>query len=117
MLAPLMGHVHQTPPAFSALKTGGRRAYDLARMGRPVDLAPRTVQISRLSVLHYDWPLLELELECGSGTYIRSLARDIGDGLGCGGFVQTLVRTRIGPFTLEVRWAASRFRLSRSPSI
>jgi tRNA pseudouridine55 synthase len=100
-LLSLVGEVSQTPPAYSALKTGGRRAYELARMGHAVDLAARTVRIDRISVLRYSWPLLDLEIECGSGTYVRSIARDIGDCLKCGGLLNYLVRTRIGPFGLE----------------
>jgi tRNA pseudouridine55 synthase len=100
-VAPLVGEVDQWPPEFSALKVGGRRAYDLARAGRPVDLAPRRVRIDQIDVVRYEWPHLELEIDCGSGTYIRSIARDVGEGLGCGGLVDVLVRTRIGPFTLD----------------
>jgi tRNA pseudouridine55 synthase len=100
-VAPLVGEVDQVPPDFSALKVGGRRAYDLARAGRPVDLAPRRVRIDRIAVVRYEWPRLELEVDCGSGTYIRSIARDIGEALGCGGLVEVLLRTRIGPFTLD----------------
>jgi tRNA pseudouridine55 synthase len=99
--APWIGEVEQAPPEFSALKVQGRRAYDLARAGRPVDLAPRRVRIDRIAVAHYDWPHLELEIDCGSGTYIRSIARDLGEALGCGGLVETLTRTRIGPFQIE----------------
>ncbi len=100
-VAPMLGEVDQVPPDYSALKIGGRRAYDLAREGRSVDLAPRRVRIDRIEVLRYDWPRLELEIDCGSGTYIRSIARDVGEALGCGGLVEVLVRTRIGPFTLD----------------
>ncbi len=96
-----IGEIEQTPPDYSALKVQGRRAYDLARAGQPVDLAPRRVRIDRITVVRYDWPYLELEIDCGSGTYIRSLARDIGEALGCGGLVETLIRTRIGSFTLD----------------
>jgi tRNA pseudouridine55 synthase len=99
-LQPLTGEVDQRPPAYSALKIQGRRAYDLARAGRALELAPRRVRIDRIDVLQYDWPSLELEIDCGGGTYVRSIARDVGETLGCGGFVQTLVRTRTGPFTL-----------------
>ena len=98
---PWMGEVEQIPPQFSALKVQGQRAYDLARAGRPVELAPRPVRIDRIAVVHYDWPRLELEIDCGSGTYIRSIARDLGESLGCGGLVEILIRTRIGPFTIE----------------
>jgi tRNA pseudouridine55 synthase len=100
-LSPLLGQVIQKPPDYSALKVKGRRAYDLARSGRPVELAPRPVRIDRIAVLRYDWPRLDLEIDCGSGTYIRSLARDLGERLGCGGLVETLVRTRIGSFSID----------------
>jgi tRNA pseudouridine55 synthase len=100
-VSPLVGEVVQRPPEYSALKIGGRRAYDLARAGRPVEPAPRRVRIDRIDVLHYEWPRLELEVDCGGGTYIRSIARDIGEALGCGGLVETLVRTRIGSFAID----------------
>jgi tRNA pseudouridine55 synthase len=96
-----VGTILQQPPAYSALKVGGRRAYDLARAGKAVELAPRPVTIDRIDVLGYDWPRLELEVACEGGTYIRSIARDVGEALGCGGLVEVLVRTRIGPFTVE----------------
>jgi len=96
-----LGEVIQRPPDYSALKIKGRRAYDMARAGQVVDLAPRPVRIDRIALLRYEWPHLELEIDCGSGTYIRSIARDVGEALACGGFVETLVRTRIGPFALE----------------
>lgn len=100
-LAAQVGTIDQQPPAFSALKVGGRRAYDLARAGRAVALAPRPVTIDRIDLLAYAWPRLELEIACGSGTYIRSIARDVGEALGCGGLVEVLTRTRIGGFTIE----------------
>ena len=100
-LAAQVGTIAQIPPQYSALKVHGRRAYDLARAGHAVDLAPRHVIISRIDVLAYAWPRLDLEIDCGSGTYIRSIARDVGEALGCGGLVEVLTRTRIGPFTLD----------------
>ena len=120
-LAPLVGEVDQVPPAYSALKLGGRRAYDLARGGQVVELVARRVRIDRIEVTRYEWPRLELAIDCGSGTYIRSIARDVGEALGCGGLVEVLVRTRIGPFRLEeaVTWdgltAESVHGLLRSP--
>jgi len=96
-----IGEVEQKPPAYSALRVGGRRAYDLARAGRAVDLAPRRVRIDRIAVTDYHWPRLELEIDCGGGTYIRSIARDLGEALGCGGLVEVLVRARIGRFSIE----------------
>jgi tRNA pseudouridine55 synthase len=100
-LSGFIGVIEQSPPAFSAAKVAGRRAYDLARRGKDADLHPRRVHIDRIDVLAYDYPRLELEVRCGKGTYIRSLARDVGDHLGCGGLIQTLRRTRVGPFTEE----------------
>jgi tRNA pseudouridine55 synthase len=112
-----VGTIAQTPPAYSAARLSGRRAYDLARAGREVALQPRPVQIYRIEVLEYDYPRLQLEVDCGKGTYIRSLARDLGERLGCGALVETLRRTRIGPFTaadalsLDTEPATARGRL------
>jgi tRNA pseudouridine55 synthase len=96
-----VGEIEQVPPAFSAAKVTGRRAYDMARAGEEVQLAPRTVRIFAFEVLRYEFPLLDAEVRCGKGTYIRSLARDLGERLGCGGLVEVLRRTRIGPFRAE----------------
>jgi tRNA pseudouridine55 synthase len=96
-----VGAILQRPPDFSALKVQGERAYDLARKGQTVALAPRLVQIDRIDLIDYQWPRLELEIVCGGGTYIRAIARDLGEALGCGGLVEVLTRTRIGRFTLE----------------
>src|SRR5947209_5602070 len=100
-LAGFVGDIEQTPPAYSAAKVAGRRAYALARQGHEVDLSPRRVHIYGIDVLTYDYPHLELEVRCGKGTYIRSLARDLGERLGCGGLVAMLRRTRVGPFAAE----------------
>src|SRR5204863_3609298 len=89
------------PPAYSAAKVTGRRAYTLARRGEEVALARRRVRIDAIVVLAYAYPCLELEVRCGKGTYIRALARDLGERLGCGAFVETLRRTRVGSFTGE----------------
>lgn len=95
------GEVSQLPPATSALKVGGRRAYQLARAGQEPQLAPRPVRIYRNQIVRYEWPLLEIITECGRGTYIRSLARDLGAELGVGGCLTALERTRIGPFRIQ----------------
>lgn len=100
-LAGFIGTIEQTPPAVSALKVGGRRAHDLVRRGQDVALAPRTVRIDAIRVVRYEWPFLDVEVDCGKGTYIRSIARDLGAALGCGALVETLRRTRVGPFTVE----------------
>jgi tRNA pseudouridine55 synthase len=100
-LAGFVGTIEQVPPAYSAAKVTGQRAYDLARRGEEVSLRPRPVQIYRIDLVDYEWPHLALEVHCGKGTYIRSLARDLGERLGCGGYIQSLRRTRVGPFTAE----------------
>jgi tRNA pseudouridine55 synthase len=94
----LIGEIVQRPPAFSALKVGGRRAYDLARGGQVVELQPRTVKVYAIEMLEYAWPLVRLKVDCGRGTYIRAIARDLGEKLGVGGFLTQLRRTRVGPF-------------------
>jgi tRNA pseudouridine55 synthase len=94
-----VGNIAQVPPDFSAAKVTGRRAYDLARRGEDVVLDARTVEVHAIELLHYKYPHLSLQVRCGKGTYIRSLARDLGRLLGCGAHVDTLRRTRIGPFT------------------
>jgi tRNA pseudouridine55 synthase len=99
--AGLVGTIEQVPPAFSAAKVSGQRAYAKARRGEEVELQPRPVHVYGIDVLAYDYPRLELEVRCGKGTYIRSLARDLGRQLGCGAYVETLRRTRVGPFRAE----------------
>ena len=97
-LSGFLGMIEQTPPAYSAAHIGGRRAYRLARQGRPELPAPRTVRVDRIDILRFDSPILEIEIECGKGTYIRSLARDLGEKLGTGAYVASLRRLRVGPF-------------------
>jgi len=96
-----IGDVEQTPPAYSAARVEGQRAYDRARRGDEVTLAPRRVRIDRIDLLSYVWPDLTLDVQCGKGTYIRSIARDLGSALGVGGYVAELRRLRIGVFTLD----------------
>ncbi len=92
------GLVSQKPPAFSAIKVSGERAYDLARDGEAVDLPPREVQIDRLELLSATGDGAEFEMGCGKGTYVRALARDLGERLGTLGYVSDLRRTRVGSF-------------------
>lgn len=94
------GTIDQIPPAFSALKVAGQRAYAMARRGEEVQLAARKIVIHELRVLDYDYPLLRLELVCSSGTYVRSLGRDLARSLGTAAVMSGLVRTAIGPFQL-----------------
>jgi tRNA pseudouridine55 synthase len=99
LLPRFTGTIEQVPPRFSAVKVGGERAYDLARDGEMVDLAPRSVAIHRLDLVEMPDPdHAVLETECGKGTYVRSLARDIGRALGAFGHVSALRRSRVGPF-------------------
>jgi tRNA pseudouridine55 synthase len=100
-IAAQVGEIAQIPPQFSALKSGGKRAYELARAGKVAQLAPRLVRIDHIKLKDFKWPFLALDVTCGGGTYIRSIARDVGSALACGGLVESLVRTRIGPFDLE----------------
>ncbi len=87
------------PPRYSAIKIDGERAYDLARGGEAVELQPRIVEIHTLTLLSFDGQSAVLEAECGKGTYVRAIARDLGRALGCFGYVTALRRTRVGPFT------------------
>lgn len=99
-LQTFVGAIEQVPPQFSAVKVDGRRAYAKARRGEAMQLRAKTVQVHRIDILHYEWPRLALSIECGSGTYIRSIARDLGEALGCGGLMSALQRTRIGQFDI-----------------
>ncbi|MBI1324561.1 tRNA pseudouridine(55) synthase TruB [bacterium] len=90
----------QVPPAVSAIHVDGKRAYDLARSGAEFELKARPVRIDRIVVTDYRWPWLEITVDCGAGTYIRSIARDAGAALGCGGLIERLRRTRIGDFSV-----------------
>jgi tRNA pseudouridine55 synthase len=136
-----VGTIQQVPPAHSAAKMGGKRAYDLARRGKLVDagpptavggqssvrgagepdegaveqtdatpsLSPKLVRIDAITVLKYEWPMLELDIDCGRGTYVRSLVRDLAHALGTGGVLTGLVRTRSGSFCVEQAQPASVF--------
>lgn len=97
-LVEFRGSIQQVPPAYSAVRVEGRRAYKLARRGEEVQLQAKAVEVHRLEVVRFKPPELTLDIECGSGTYIRSLGRDLGERLGCGAVMSDLVRTRIGQF-------------------
>jgi tRNA pseudouridine55 synthase len=101
LLARFTGTIEQIPPRFSAIKIKGERAYDLARDGEMPELVARTVQIDRLAVVAHHADRSILEADCGKGTYVRALARDLGRALGCLGHVAALRRTRVGPFAEE----------------
>jgi tRNA pseudouridine55 synthase len=100
-LSSFRGLIEQTPPMFSALKRGGRPLYELARAGIEVERKGRPVHIYRLELRYWRPPLATVEVECGSGTYIRSLAHDLGQSLGCGAHLKSLVRLKYGYFGIE----------------
>ncbi|MBT3315481.1 MAG: tRNA pseudouridine(55) synthase TruB [Anaerolineae bacterium] len=95
------GEVEQTPPAYSAVKVNGRKAYDMARKGEEVELEPRMIQVHHLEVLEWATPEVVVDVHCSSGTYIRSLANDLGEVLGCGAYLVGLRRTKNGRFSLR----------------
>ncbi|MCA9176918.1 MAG: tRNA pseudouridine(55) synthase TruB [Planctomycetales bacterium] len=106
-IAPMIGQVAQRPPAYSALRVQGKRAYDLARAGQHVELAPREVRIDRVAIADYRPPELTLEIDCGSGVYVRSIGRDLGEATGCGAVMSALTRTAVGVFHQETAVPAS----------
>ncbi|MFQ5921962.1 MAG: tRNA pseudouridine(55) synthase TruB [Anaerolineales bacterium] len=95
------GEIQQVPPSYSAIKLQGKKAYELAREGRPVELDPRNVTVYELTKLEYEPPELSVRVECSAGTYIRSLAHDLGEVLSTGAHLSALRRLRAGPFGLE----------------
>ena len=96
--ARFVGEIKQVPPAYSALKVGGRRAYTLARPGAPVEMAPRSVRVHAIDVLEVAWPEVRLRVVCGAGFYVRALARDLGRAVGLPAHLAALRRTHVGPF-------------------
>lgn len=100
VLVRFTGEIRQRPPIFSAIKVGGQRAYKLARGGREVEIPERTVVIHSLELLEYNYPSLKIRTHVGSGTYIRSLAVDIGEALGAGAYCKVLRRTRIADWSV-----------------
>lgn len=95
------GEILQTPPAHSAIKVEGKRVYELARQGKEVRLEPRKVFIKEFEIIKIALPVVHFRVVCSTGTYIRSLANDLGAVLGCGAYLSSLCRTRIGGFLLQ----------------
>lgn len=109
-LAKQTGLIEQVPPNFSAVHVDGQRAYKAARQGEAVELKARRVRIDSIDRLSYDWPRLALRITCGKGTYIRSIARDLGKRLGTGGYLTALRRTRVGGYTIDQAFTLDRFQ-------
>ena len=101
VLTQFVGEIHQRPPVFSAIKIDGQRAYKLARNGQEIEMPERTVMIYSLELLEYSYPEVKIRVHVSSGTYIRSLAVDIGKALGTGAYCRELRRTRISKWTVE----------------
>lgn len=95
------GEIEQVPPVFSAVKVKGKRAFDYARKGEDVKLQAKKIVIKRIVVENFNFPFVQIKVSCSKGTYIRSLARDIGVALGCGAYLYELRRTKIGNFAVE----------------
>lgn len=96
-----LGEIWQTPPIHSAIKKDGKRVYELARQGKEVKLDPRRVTIKEFVIAEFRLPVIYFRVVCTTGTYIRSLANDLGAAMGCGGYLSGLCRTRIGEFRVE----------------
>jgi tRNA pseudouridine55 synthase len=101
LLAGFVGEYHQAPPEFSAIRVRGRRAHELARLGRPVELSRRQVRVEEIRLLAVEEPEWLVEVRCGAGVYVRSLARDLGEARGCGAHLAELRRTRSGGLRIE----------------
>jgi tRNA pseudouridine55 synthase len=100
-LQTFVGTIRQVPPMYSAIQIGGERLYDLARKGTTIDVPARMVAIDRIDLLSWTSPDLAIAVECGKGTYIRALARDVGARLGCGAHLRSLRRTAVGPLDVS----------------
>jgi tRNA pseudouridine55 synthase len=107
-----LGEIMQIPPAHSAIKVEGRRVYELARKGKQVKLEPRKLFIKEFEITQIAMPVVHFRVVCSTGTYIRSLANDFGETLGCGGYLSSLCRTRIGEFQIEDALSVEEFENS-----
>lgn len=101
VLKNFVGKIEQIPPSYSAIKVKGKKSYEMARKGKQVELKARNVEIFSIELLDYEYPVLNIRTKVSSGTYIRSIARDIGEELGCGGYLGNLRREMIGKYDVE----------------
>lgn len=98
------GEIMQRPPAVSAIKVEGKRSYKQVQRGQSVELEARSVRIDRMNIVSLDKPDITFDMDCSKGTYVRSIARDLGEWLGCGGALAALRRTRIGSYSVDNAW-------------
>lgn len=101
VLPSFVGAIEQVPPAYSAIKVDGKRAYKLARKGKEVELKSKMLVVKEIEILRFDMPEIELRIVCSKGTYIRAMARDIGNALNSGAYLKGLIRTRIGEYSID----------------
>lgn len=114
--AGLTGTISQLPPPYSAVRVGGKRAYDLARQGKEVPIEPRMVEVKIFEITAIQLPLVSFRVVCSKGTYIRSLASDLGKQLGSGAYLHSLRRTRIGAYKVEDAWDMDAFMAAAKAS-
>lgn len=116
VLPNFLGEIDQVPPVFSAIKVNGKRAFDYARKGAEIELKSRKIVVKSITIERFEMPELELRIACGKGTYIRSLARDLGEELNSGAYLVGLRRTAIGENRVENAWSLEQFQeqLARS---
>lgn len=116
VLPKFLGEIDQVPPVFSAIKVNGKRAFDYARKGAEIELKSRKIVVKSITIERFEMPELELRIACGKGTYIRSLARDLGEELNSGAYLIGLRRTAIGENRVENAWTLEQFQeqLARS---
>jgi tRNA pseudouridine55 synthase len=112
-VATFVGKIEQVPPVFSAVKVDGKRAYELARKGQEAEIKSKTVEIKSYELTRIALPDIDFRVVCSKGTYVRSLARDLGVALGCGAHLTRLVRTRIGGYKLEDAWTIAEIEALR----
>jgi tRNA pseudouridine55 synthase len=104
------GNIMQTPPMYSAIKQNGKNLYKLARQGKTVDRQPREINVSGFKITSIDLPEIHFEIKCSKGTYLRSIANDFGEKLGCGGVLSSLRRTKIGNYSVEDALSVEEFK-------
>jgi tRNA pseudouridine55 synthase len=114
-VATFLGKIEQIPPVFSAVKVDGKRAYELARKGQEAEIKAKTVEIKAFELTRIALPDIDFRIVCSKGTYVRSLARDLGVALGCGAHLTRLVRTRIGEYRLADAWTVAEVQALRPP--